>query len=204
MKGHLITIEGIDGSGKSTVLRFLKEKLDRYDPIYTQEPTKGYIGDVVRGVICTDTDHLAEAFLFVADHAEHVNRLLKPALESGKIVISDRYSDSRYAYQGVTLSGSFEDPIKWMQDIHRGWTIVPDLTVLIDVDPKIAVKRCAGRFATNKFEKVEFLSEVRSNYLRLAKEEPDRFVVVDAGGSLKNLKKQVLEGIEEFLSHENR
>jgi len=203
MRGYLITIEGIDGSGKSTVLRSLKEKLGKYDPIYTQEPTRGHIGDVVRDVIGTDADHLAEAFLFVADHAEHVNRLLKPALESGKIVISDRYSDSRYAYQGVTLSDSFEDPIKWIQDIHRGWTIVPDLTILLDVDPKIAVKRCSGRFATTKFEKIEFLRKVQSNYLRLAKEEPERFVIVDSRGSLKNLKKQVLEVVEEFLSHKN-
>ncbi|MDY6865281.1 MAG: dTMP kinase [Halobacteriota archaeon] len=203
MKGDLITIEGIDGSGKSTILRFLKERLRNYDLIFTQEPTKGFIGDVVRGAISDDTDHLAEAFLFVADHAEHVNRLLKPSLESGKMVISDRYSDSRYAYQGVTLSDIFDDPVRWLQDIHGGWTIVPDLTVLLDVDPNIAVKRCSRRFSTTKFEKVEFLTKVRSNYLRLAKEEPDRFFVVDSGGSLKNMKNKVGERIEELILTKN-
>ena len=199
MKGYLITIEGIDGAGKSTVLRFLKEKLAKYDPVFTQEPTKSHIGEVVRNVISTDADCLAEAFLFVADHADHVNRVIKPAIECGKIVISDRYSDSRYAYQGVTLSEFFEDPISWLKDLHSGWTIPPDLTILLHVDPQKAVKRCSGRFATSKFEKVEFLREVQKNYLRLVDEDSDRFVVVDANTSLKAMEKEVLESIEKFL-----
>ena len=106
MRGKLITLEGIDGSGKSTVAKKLQEnpEIKAFEPVFTREPTRGTLtGTAVEKAIQSDTDQLAELFLFTADHAEHLAKLVKPALESGKSVISDRYSDSRYAYQGITL-----------------------------------------------------------------------------------------------------
>jgi len=82
-------------------------------------------------------------------------------------VFSDRYSDSRYAYQGVTLSDDFDDALAWIQGIHRGWTVVPDMTILFTIDPAVAVSRCGVRGEKTKFEKLEFLKKVQDNFLRL-------------------------------------
>ncbi len=131
MSGKLITLEGIDGSGKSTALERLKAHPSMSSVVFTREPTNDWIGEAVERAIHSDTDHLAELFLFTADHAEHISKVIQPALGNGKTVISDRYSDSRYAYQGVTLSDKFDDPIKWIQSIHNGWTVVPDMTILL-------------------------------------------------------------------------
>lgn len=193
MRGKLITLEGIDGSGKSTALERLKAHPSMNNVVFTREPTTDWIGEAVERAIHSDTDHLAELFLFTADHAEHISKVIQPALGNGKTVISDRYSDSRYAYQGVTLSDKFDDPIEWIQSIHNGWTVVPDMTILFDIDPKIAVERCGNRGEQTKFEKIGFLERVRANYLRLAKEDPQRFVIIDTDRSIKEIETDVVE-----------
>lgn len=197
-KGKLITLEGIDGTGKSSVTRMLENKFN--EAVFTLEPTRSWIGEAVQRSIGSDTDPVAELFLFVADHAEHIAKVIRPAIDNGKIVISDRYSDSRYAYQGVTLSGMFENAMGRIQEIHKGWTIVPDLTVLFRIDPRIAVTRCGNRGNHTKFEKVEFLKKVQDNFLELADREPERFVVVDAGQELETVSRKVEQVIEEFLN----
>ncbi len=149
--------------------------------------------------IHSDTDNLAELLLFTADHAEHISKLLLPTLESGKNVISDRYSGSRYAYQAVTLKGRFPDPMQWIQDIHKGWTIDPDMTILFDIDPKMAVERCGNRGAQTKFEKIGFLEEVRANYLRLAADNPERFLVINTDRAIELVEKDVLDAIFSLL-----
>jgi dTMP kinase len=198
-KGKLITLEGIDGSGKSTIARSLALNPDFSDFVFTREPTGSWIGEAVNRAIHSDTDHLAELFLFVADHAEHVSKLILPTLESGRHVISDRYSASRYAYQGMTLQDRFGDPLRWIQDIHKGWTVVPDLTILFDIDPNISVARCGSRGDKTKFEKVAFLEGVRRNYLRLADENPSSFVVIDASRSVEEIGSDVVGMISSFV-----
>jgi dTMP kinase len=199
MRGKLITLEGIDGSGKSTISSRLKAHPALGDFLFTREPTTDWIGEAVERAIHSDTDHLAELFLFTADHAEHIAKVIRPALESGRTVISDRYSDSRYAYQGMTLCGRFEDPMEWIRDIHRNWTIVPDLTILFDIEPEIAVQRCGNRSEQTKFEKIEFLEGVRANYLRLAGEEPDRFVIVNTDRAIERIEADVIGIITSFV-----
>jgi dTMP kinase len=202
MRGKLITLEGIDGSGKSTVAKKLQEnhEIHVFEPVFTREPTRNTLtGNAVEKAIQSDTDQLAELFLFTADHAEHLSKLVKPALEKGKTVISDRYSDSRYAYQGITLKNRIENPLEWVRGLHRGWTIVPDLTILFDIDPEIAVERCGKRGEQTKFEQIEFLRGVREIFLRLAAEEPERFIVVDASCSSENVEKTVVQKILEFV-----
>lgn len=203
MRGKLITLEGIDGSGKSTVAEKLQKnpEIKAFKPVFTREPTRGTLtGNVVEKAIQSDTDQLAELFLFTADHAEHLAKLIKPALEKGKIVISDRYSDSRYAYQGMTLKTHLENPLEWVKDLHRGWTIVPDLTFLFDIRPEISIERCGKRGEQSKFEKLEFLRGVREIFLKLAANDPERFIVIDASHSPKYIEKEVVKKIMEFLS----
>ncbi len=202
MRGKLITLEGIDGSGKSTVVKKLQEnpEISVYEPVFTREPTRGTLtGTAVEKAIQSDTDQLAELFLFTADHAEHLAKLVKPALESGKSVISDRYSDSRYAYQGITLRKYLENPLEWVRSLHQGWTVTPDLTFLFDIRPEVSVERCGKRGDQSKFEKIEFLQRVREVFLRLADEDPNRFIVIDASRSPKKVEIEVTEDILEFL-----
>lgn len=205
MKGKLITLEGIDGSGKSTVAKKLQEnpKISTLEPVFTREPTRGTLtGAAVENAIQSETDQLAELFLFTADHAEHLAKLIKPALEDGKTVISDRYSDSRYAYQGVTLKNRLENPLEWVKNLHREWTVVPDLTFLFDIEPEIAIERCGKRGEQTKFEKIEFLQKVRENFLRLAAEEPGRFVIIDASSVSEKVEKEVVQKILEFIQRD--
>ncbi len=199
-KGILITFEGIDGSGKSTIAKRAAARLrNDYDVSLTTEPTLGWIGDVVRKSIASDVDPLAELFLFVADHAEHITKVVKPALDEGKIVISDRYSDSRYAYQGATLANRFEDSIDWVKKIHAGWTIPPDLTFLLLVSPRVALSRCNTRKKTTKFEDIEFMKKVQSNFLKLADEFPKRIVKIDAEKDLHTMEEEVMGKIREYI-----
>ena len=201
----LVTVEGIDGAGKSTVakrmevLERLKEELD-IEAVYTHEPTGSWLGDAVRRSINDDDSvPLADLFLFVSDHADHVERVVKPALADGEVVVCDRYIDSRYAYQGATLSERdeevFDDALEWVRGLHEGWTIIPDLTLLLDIPPEEAVERLDRE--TMKFERVEFLRDVRQNYTRLAESE-DRFVVIDA---TQDVDEVVERCVEEVVSH---
>lgn len=202
MKGRLITLEGIDGSGKSTVAKKLQEnpEIRIHEPVFTREPTRGTLtGTAVENAIRSDTDQLAELFLFTADHAEHLAKLVKPALEKGKTVISDRYSDSRYAYQGATLKKRLENPLEWVKQLHREWTIIPDLTFLFDIEPEIAVERCGKRGEQTKFEKIELLQKVRENFFRLVAEEPKRFIVIDASSSPEEVEEEIVRKVLEFI-----
>ena len=194
----LVTLEGLDGSGKTTVWEALQ---DRYaDAVFTREPTDdSWYGDAVyRSIEDDDADSLAELFLYTADHAAHLARVITPALERGDLVISDRYSDSRFAYQGATLERSdrdygFEDPLEYVVDVHDPFSVEPDLTIYLELDPETAAER-AG--ATNKFEHADYLADVRANYERLIERDPERFVRIDASRD----PEAVLEAVEDALS----
>ena len=171
----LITLEGIDGSGKTTVAEALQDTLP--EAVFTREPTDSWYGEAVERSIRDDgADPMAELFLYTADHADHLSRVVRPALESGKVVVSDRYSDSRYAYQGATLDGVVRRPVEYVRGIHEPFTRKPDKTLYFDVSPETGAER-AG--ATNKFETAGYLAEVQANYERLIEAEPDRFVRID-------------------------
>ncbi len=199
MSGLLITFEGIDGSGKTTLSKRVAENLKEKKLVLTAEPTTYWTGEVVKVAINTKTNPLVELFLFIADHAEHVTRLISPALDKGKIVISDRYSDSRLAYQGATLEELILNPIDWIKSIQDEFTVVPDLTFLLDLEPEIAIARLDVRDNKTKFEKIEFLKKVRANYLAIAKREPRRFIVLDATKSQEDLEKHALLEIRKLV-----
>jgi dTMP kinase len=172
----LVTLEGLDGSGKTTAWRALR---DRYpSAVFTREPTDSWYGEaVLRSVDDADADPLAELFLYMADHADHLSRVVRPALADGSLVVSDRYSDSRIAYQAATLADRLADPYEYVRAIHAPVSRPPDATLYLDVDPETAAER-SGR--TNKFERVAHLRAVREGYERLIDDDPDRFVRIDA------------------------
>ncbi len=201
----LVTLEGLDGSGKTTVWETLQ---GRYrEAVYTREPTNdSWYGDAVyRSIDDDDADPLAELFLYTADHADHLSRVIEPALERGDLVVSDRYADSRFAYQGATiaaddrLAARFDDPLQYVVDVHDPFSIEPDLTIYLDLDPETAAER-AG--TTNKFEHAEYLAVVEQHYERLIDRDPDRFVRVDATADPATVVDRVDEALETTLQRE--
>ncbi|MDV2482582.1 dTMP kinase [Methanoculleus sp. Wushi-C6] len=176
----LVTIEGIDGSGKSTLLARLRELLADLDPVFTREPGATWVGESVRRAVAERMDPITEALLFCADHAAHIDTLIRPALDEGRLVISDRYSDSRFAYQPVVLDGILPDPLPWLRAIHDGWSVRPDRTFLLVLPVEDAVSRLDPKKQREYFENAGILARVQENYLTLAAADPTRFVVVDA------------------------
>jgi dTMP kinase len=194
----LITLEGLDGSGKTTAWEALRTRDDLPgDAVFTREPTNTWYGEAVqRSIDDPDADPLAELFLYTADHAAHLAGTVEPALDDGRTVVSDRYSDSRYAYQGASLAHRLTDALGFVQSVHRPWTRPPDATVYLDLDPETAAER-AG--ATNKFETATYLSRVRENYERLIDAEPDRFVTVDATRDREAVVEAVRDAVGELV-----
>jgi dTMP kinase len=194
----LVTLEGLDGSGKTSCWEMLRDSdVVPADATFTREPTNSWYGEAVeRSIGDDDADPLAELFLYTADHADHLSSVVRPALDAGKIVISDRYSDSRYAYQGATLDGVLEDPMAFVQRVHQPWTRPPDVTIYLDVDPETAAERSG---ATNKFETAEYLADVRENYRRLIDAERERFVEIDATQPQDVVRNAVRDALETLL-----
>ncbi|WP_459191613.1 dTMP kinase [Halosimplex sp. J119] len=194
----LVTLEGLDGSGKSSAADHLAES-DAVpgDAVFTREPTGSWYGEAVeRSIGDADADSVAELFLYTADHADHLTRTIRPALDDGRLVVSDRYSDSRFAYQGATLADyphlDVADPLDYVREIHAPFTRTPDATIYLDVDPETGARRAGS---TNKMEQVEFLESVHENYERLIDDDPDRFVRIDATRS----QEKVLADVESTL-----
>lgn len=184
--GTLISIEGIDGAGKTTVIQGenqnegLKSRIK--DSVHTTEPNDDtWLGQVVRKAISNegpDTPPMSVFFLFLAEHANHVEDVVKPNLEQGRTVICDRYIDSRYAYQSYEIRNLVDDdPLDWIQGIQEEkWTEVPDKTIVLDLPVDVAMKRLDG---DEIFEKEEKLEYYRQTYLDLA-DSNSRYEVVDA------------------------
>ena len=208
MSGIFITFEGIDGSGKSTQLRLLSSflRLNGCDALITREPGGTPLGLRLRAALLDSheqVDPLTELLVFAADRAQHVRRFLRPALESGRVVISDRYADATVAYQGAGR-GFSPDLIKQIVQLATEG-LKPDLTLLFDL-PVSECTRRTGRRSTDKqkadrldSEDIEFHTRVRDAYLRMAANEPDRFRVVDSSGPVEETHARVKEILVPFL-----
>ena len=195
----LITLEGIDGSGKSSLHSALQELLVDLNPVFTREPGATWVGESVRRAIAEQIDPVCEATLFVADHAAHLAKIIRPALAEGKLVISDRYSDSRYAYQSVTLKGIIPEPEKWLRAMHNGWSIVPDKTFLCILPVDEALARLKPQNEREHFEKGDILEKVQNNYLTFARADPSRFVIIDALKEKDEIAIFVADSIRQIL-----
>lgn len=192
----LITIEGIDGCGKSTLLRGLRINLKDLHPIFTKEPTNSKIGKSLKHILLQPkADPLLEATLFIADHAAHVSGTIKPALSHKRLVICDRYIDSRIAYQQASLKNHMDNPKQFLKKAHEGWTVIPDLTIYLDIRPETAIERISQRANQEHFEKLELLKEIQENYKELINENPKRFVIINGN----NPKEQILKEAEQEI-----
>jgi dTMP kinase len=209
--GLLVTLEGIDGSGKSSVAAALRRELPRCLPeksfIFTAEPTESDEGRILRAHLIQGYGEgdaaramkMEELFLFLADHARHLAERVAPAMARGDVVVSDRYSDSTAAYQGVTLKEIVSDPLMWIRDISEPWNVKPDLTLLFVLPPELALERLEARPGKERFERLDFLKEVDQNFRRLKELEPDRFVLLDAVRPPELVESQALELITNLI-----
>ncbi len=175
MKGALITFEGIDGSGKSTIARMLSEQLGDAAAL-TIEPTESWIGRSVIRAMEEKRSPVTIALLFMADRREHLNEM-KKWLAEGKLVICDRFIDSTFAYQKEHLT--IPDAECWLHAVHEPFLLKPDVTFLLRIAPEKAMERIGEREPA-LFEDASFLARVQENYLSLAKGERNRFVILDA------------------------
>ena len=166
---RFVTFEGIDGSGKSTIAKLVHKRLvsEGYDAVLTYEPTDSWIGKQVQQCIETNADPYITAFTFIADRIEHCKQI-KKWLDEDKIVICDRYAESTYAYQGVQLQDSVDNPIKWLKELSKDLILAPDRTFVFIIDPEKSLARIQNRDKLIPFEKVSFLKKVHTNYLKLA------------------------------------
>ncbi|HLE96107.1 MAG TPA: dTMP kinase [Candidatus Thermoplasmatota archaeon] len=180
-RGLLVTVEGVDGSGKSTFAHGLADALRGrgLDVEETCEPTRTWLGEVVRKALVLDEPPIVDALLFMADHAAHVPRV-HALIERGIVVVSDRWSDSTIAYQGAALARSVPRARAWLRAAEAAFDLRPDVTFLLDIPPKEALARIGARAVREKFERATFLATVRANYRALARAEPQRFTVLDA------------------------
>ena len=178
-----ITLEGPEGCGKSTHAKKLKSYLEGRGRkvLLTQEPGGTQVGKHIREILLDPKsvlDETTEVYLFAADRSEHVSKIILPALKEGKIVISDRYVDSTLAYQ-ISGRGLPEDLVRYLNMISSKG-LMPDLTILLDVSPKIGLKRATQAAKADRFEqeKIVFHDKVRQKYLDIAKSDPDRVKVL--------------------------
>ncbi|MGF3053259.1 dTMP kinase [Microbacterium sp. YY-03] len=207
-RGLWITIEGGDGSGKSTQSALLQAWLATLGPtvLHTREPGGSEVGELIRNIVLHHRGHIApraEALLYAADRAHHVATVVRPALERGEIVLQDRYLDSSVAYQGAgrVLDGTeVRDLSLWATE-----GALPDVTVLLDIDPAVARLRLDAAdkpFDRLEAEKLEFHTRVREAYLALAAAEPERFVVLDAEQPAGEIAHQIRARIEAALARD--
>jgi dTMP kinase len=205
-KSSFITFEGLEGSGKSTQVRLLKEFLEDLGHIVvvTKEPGASVIGGSIRKVLLEPENEVSlwtEVFLFQADRADHIANLIKPALEEGKIVICDRHSDSSVALQGYGR-GVGRDTIASLNTLSTQG-ITPDLTILLDLSVDAGFARISKRGQPDRMEKAgsEFHERVRQGFLEEARLDPKRIVVVDAERNQESIQEDirriVLERIKE-------
>ena len=197
MKGKFITVEGIEGVGKTTNIDFIHQQLlsAGKEVVLTREPGGTPLGEAVRGLLLdpayTGMDSTCELQLMFAARAEHLAKVVWPALEQGQWVLCDRFTDATYAYQGGGR-GIDGGVIARLEELVQG-DFRPDLTLLLDVPVEIGLARASKRGALDRFEqeKVAFFERVRNAYLEMAQRNPDRYRVIDASLPLNDVQNQI-------------
>ncbi len=195
-RGLFISFEGTDGSGKTTQYRLFAEYLLSlgYEVVTTREPGGTPISEKIRGIILdpenTEMDDMTEALLFAAGRAQHVAQLIRPSVEAGKIVLCDRFMDSSIAYQGYARG--LGDCVRIINE-YAVAGMQPDLTFLLDLPPQAGRARNVKAGKADRLEKqaMEFHSKVYEGYKKLAEIYPDRFIVIDAAGSIEEVQARI-------------
>lgn len=192
--GKFITFEGIDGAGKSTHISFVQQLIEAQgiSVVSTREPGGTELGETLRGILLNQKMHLeTEAMLMFASRREHLAQVIEPALAAGQWLISDRFTDASFAYQGGGRHLSIEKLNALESWVHPH--LQPDLTFLFDVPISVAKARLDATRTLDKFEKedAEFFNNTRNEYLRRAKEFPQRFRVIDSTRSIEEIREEL-------------
>ncbi|MDX1698820.1 MAG: dTMP kinase [Thiohalobacterales bacterium] len=204
MRGRFITVEGIEGVGKTTNLAFVHQLLQAagHTVVVTREPGGTPLGEAIRELLLdpqfTGMDPTCELQLMFAARAEHLARVIRPALAQGHWVLCDRFTDATYAYQGGGR-GIDTDIISRLETLVQGG-FRPDLTLLLDVPVEIGLARAGNRSAPDRFEQeqVGFFTRVRQAYLEMAEAAPERYRVIDAARDLETVQAQLATVLADF------
>lgn len=201
-KGLFITFEGADGCGKTTQLNLLYKYLTNkgYDVLVTREPGAKGLGEKLRDILLNydgDVSDRCESFLFLADRAQHIDTIVKPALSKGMIVLCDRHTDSTVAYQGYGRGLDIER-INMLNSIATDG-LKPDLTFIFDVDVETSMKRVGNEKDRMENSGQEFFNRVRNGYLQIATEQPERVKVIDSTLSVEMVFESVLSIFKSYI-----
>lgn len=203
--GRFITVEGTEGVGKSTNIDYLCNllKQEGIEVVLTREPGGTPLAEELRSLLLTPREENVsedtELLLMFAARAQHIENVIRPALERGAWVISDRFTDATFAYQGGGRGVSMEHIETLERLVQHG--LHPDLTFLLDLPVEIGLQRASARSAPDRFEqeKLNFFEKVRAAYLMRAENEPERFAVIDASRDLESVQAQILTAVKEYL-----
>lgn len=198
-KGVFIVLEGIDGTGKSTLSKKLKAWLEERgrEVVLTMEPTDDWLGMAVRRANNEDLDPRTESLLFTADRCQHTLRI-EEMLRQGKVVICDRYYGSTVAYQGVALEKDMGDnAVSWLLNLNGPVVRHPDVTILLTSDPQVAMRRVGNRGELSKFEREGYLGKVQDSYLTLAREA--NWTVIDSNGKLTDVLESIKKAVQAYV-----
>ena len=207
MKGKFITFEGADGGGKSTQVQLAATWLQQrgYEVVTTREPGGTVLAEKVRELVLDPNlplNSTSQSLLYLAARSEHVEKVIRPALETGKIVLCDRFSDSTLVYQGLSLGKELAE-LTVLQQLCSFATagLEPDLTIVLDGRPEVLAKRRELRGVTDRYEQqgLAFQHKLRDGFLTLAKAEPERIKVLNAEGSMEEVAAAVQKAIANLL-----
>lgn len=204
-KGLFISLEGPDGSGKSTQINYIKSYFaeKKMDCVFTREPGGTAIGEKLREIILdkgnAEMSDMTETLLYAASRAQHVEELIKPALEAGKVVICDRFIDSSIAYQGY--GRNLGDSVRIINEYAVGGCM-PDMTVLLELSPEIGKSRIKAESQDRlEREKLEFHNRVYEGYKEIAKYYPERFVEIDASRDMQAIRDEIFGHLDRILNN---
>ena len=208
MGGKFITVEGIEGAGKTTCMDTIKQLLTKnsIEFIATREPGGTPLAEKIRALLLdVEEDNpapLTELLLMFASRAQHINKVIRPALSDGIWVLCDRFTDATYAYQGGGR-GLKLDLISQLEQIAQD-NLRPHLTLILDVSPELGMTRVRKRGEFDRFEreKIEFFNNVRTAYLNLAEKDPNRYIIIDAARQKNIVLCKISEAITERFSLE--
>lgn len=208
--GVFVTLEGIEGVGKTTNLRFLAEYLHEHDVpvLVTREPGGTPLADDIRHFLLSEHEEEVlpetELLLLFAARAQHIKNVIRPALASGKLVLCDRFTDTSYAYQGGGR-GIEKEKIAMLEKVVQDG-LKPDITILFDAPIEVGLSRIQAREKTDRFESEtkNFFHKCRQEYLTLAQAEPDRFVTIDAAQEIEVLQNELLEILASSIDKVNK
>ena len=203
-RGLFITFEGVDGCGKTTQMRLLSEYLESkgYEVVLTREPGAKGLGEKIREILLHyngEVSSKAESFLFLADRAQNIEKIVNPSVTAGKMVLCDRHTDSTVAYQGYGR-GVDIDELKMLNNLAVG-NRKPDITFVFDIDVETSMTRVGKEKDRMESAGIEFFNNVRNGYLEIAKQEPDRVVVVDSTRQIEAIQTDVRNIVDKLINN---